>query len=113
LENLKMKVSYDPEADVLCLRLSTEPIDEGDELEPGVIVSYDSWGRVVSIEILHASTQTPDSRKIEFAVAPTERQSNLTAGTAPTERQSQQPASNVFEQPGCQSILRASGIDAP
>jgi uncharacterized protein YuzE len=51
-----MTVSYDPEADVLCFRLTNQPIDEGDELEPGVIVSYDQQGRVVSIEILHASS---------------------------------------------------------
>ena len=51
-----MKVSYDPEADVLCFRLSNEPIDEGDEVEPGVVVSYDEKGRIVSIEVLHAST---------------------------------------------------------
>jgi uncharacterized protein YuzE len=51
-----MTVSYDPESDVLCVRLTNNPIDEGDELEPGVIASYDRQGQVVAIEILHASS---------------------------------------------------------
>ena len=50
-----MNSSYDAEADVLCFRFSDAPIDEGDEPEPGVIVSFDASGNVVSVEILSAS----------------------------------------------------------
>jgi uncharacterized protein YuzE len=62
-----MKVYYDAEADVLSLRLSNARIDEGDELKPGLIISYDSWGNVVCIEILAASKHLPDLNTIEFA----------------------------------------------
>jgi uncharacterized protein YuzE len=63
-----MKIHYDPEADVLCLRLSDAPIDEGDEVKPGVIVSYDAGGNVVSVEILGASRHIPDLGTIQFTV---------------------------------------------
>ena len=64
---LFMTVTYDPDADVLCFWLSDQPIDEGDEIKPGVIVSYDAWGRVVSLEILAASRHVPDVHTIEFS----------------------------------------------
>ena len=35
-----MKINYDPELDVLCFRLS-DGVQERDEVEPGMIVSYD------------------------------------------------------------------------
>jgi uncharacterized protein YuzE len=52
---MKLQVSHDLEADVICFRLSDAPIEEGDEPEPGVIVSYDKDGNVVSIEVLQVS----------------------------------------------------------
>jgi uncharacterized protein YuzE len=51
-----MNHSYDSEVDVLCFQFSNEPIDESDEVEPGVIVDYDKNGNVVSIELLDSST---------------------------------------------------------
>ena len=74
-----MKVSYDPEADVVCFRLSTEPIDESDELRPGVIVSFDAGGNVVALEILRASIHIPDPRKIEFALLVPDRAKTVRA----------------------------------
>jgi hypothetical protein len=39
-----MKINYDPELDVLSFRLS-DGVQERDEVEPGMIVSYDPIGR--------------------------------------------------------------------
>lgn len=47
--------SYNPEDDILRLIWSDAPIDESDEVEPGVILDYDAEGNVVGIEVLNAS----------------------------------------------------------
>ncbi len=49
-----MKLSYDPEADSLWVRWNTEPIEESDEIEPGVVFDFNAHGNVVGIEILNA-----------------------------------------------------------
>ena len=65
-----MKVTYDPEVDVLTIVLSTAPVEESDEDKPGVVLDYDGDGNIVSIEILDASTRVQDPRKCEFSVLP-------------------------------------------
>ena len=50
-----MKVTYDADTDTLRILLSDAEIDESDEEKPGVILDYDSHGKVVGIEILDAS----------------------------------------------------------
>ena len=47
--------SYNPEDDILRVLWSDIPIKESDEVEPGVILDYDSDGNIVGIEILDAS----------------------------------------------------------
>jgi uncharacterized protein YuzE len=64
-----MKVTYDPEVDVLRILLSNAPIEESDEDKPGVILDYDVSGNVVGIEILDASKRMEDPRSMEYAVA--------------------------------------------
>ena len=39
-----MKVTYDPEVDLLRILFSREPIEESDEDKPGVILDYDKAG---------------------------------------------------------------------
>ena len=63
-----MKVTYDPEVDVLRIVLSRAPIDESDAERPGVILDYDRDGNVVGLEILDASTRMEDPRTLEYAV---------------------------------------------
>ncbi|PSO62422.1 MAG: hypothetical protein BRC38_16010, partial [Cyanobacteria bacterium QH_6_48_35] len=43
--------------DILRLLWSDNFIEESDEVEPGVILDYDSDGNVVGIEVLNASSQ--------------------------------------------------------
>ena len=63
-----MKVTYDPEVDVLRILLSNAPIEESDEDKPGVILDYDKDGNIVGLEILEASKRIANPRSVEYAV---------------------------------------------
>ena len=63
-----MKVTYDPEVDVLRILFRTAEIEESDEEKPGVILDYDKDGNVVGLEILNASTRIENPRSVEYAV---------------------------------------------
>ncbi len=63
-----MKVTYDPEVDVLRIVFRDVPVEESDEDKPGVILDYDAAGVVVGMEILNASTRTDNPRSVDFAV---------------------------------------------
>jgi uncharacterized protein YuzE len=63
-----MKVTYDPEVDVLRIVFRDAPVEESDEDKPGVILDYDAAGEVVGLEILDASTRTDNPRAVDFAV---------------------------------------------
>jgi uncharacterized protein YuzE len=62
-----MKVTYDPEVDVLRILFNESPIEESDEDKPGVILDYDKHGNVVGMEILDASKRVDDPRRVDFA----------------------------------------------
>jgi uncharacterized protein YuzE len=61
-----MKVTYDPEVDVLRIIFRNAPIAESDEDKPGVILDYDAEGNVVGLEVLNASRRVENPR--EYAV---------------------------------------------
>ena len=63
-----MKVTYDPEVDVLRILLSDSAIEESDEDKPGVILDYDKDGNVVGLEILEASKRMTNPRCVDYAV---------------------------------------------
>ncbi len=63
-----MKVTYDPEVDILRIILSNVPIEESDEDKPGVILDYDKDGNIVGLEILDASKRIENPRSVEYAV---------------------------------------------
>ena len=62
-----MRVTYDPDLDVLRLIFRDCPVAESDEDKPGVILDYDKDGNIVGLEILDASKRVEDPRTIEFA----------------------------------------------
>lgn len=64
-----MRVTYDPEMDVLRILLRSGPIEESDESKPGVILDYDKAGNVVGMEILDASRRTDSPQTMEYAIA--------------------------------------------
>jgi len=63
-----MKVTYDPEVDVLRILLSNAPVEESDEDKPGVILDYDKDGNIVGLEILDASKRMENPLSVEYAV---------------------------------------------
>ncbi|MBU1183362.1 MAG: DUF2283 domain-containing protein [Proteobacteria bacterium] len=64
-----MKITYDPEVDVLRIIFSNAPIEESDEEKPGIILDFDKVGNVVGMEILNASQRMENPRTVEYAVA--------------------------------------------
>lgn len=56
---MKPKLEYDPVADAAYLRLSTEKVVETEEVSAGIMLDYDSEGRIVGLEVLNARTQLP------------------------------------------------------
>jgi len=63
-----MKVTYDPDVDVLRILLSNAAIEESDEEKPGLILDFDKEGNVVGLEILDASKRMENPRSLEYAV---------------------------------------------
>lgn len=63
-----MKITYNPEVDVLRILFSNVPIEESDEDKPGVILDYDKDGNIVGLEILDASKRVENPRSIAYAV---------------------------------------------
>ena len=50
-----MKVVYDTETDTLDLIFRNEAVAESDDVREGIIIDYDRDGKLVSVEVLHAS----------------------------------------------------------
>ena len=63
-----MKVTYDPEGDVLRILFRDAPIDESDEDKPGIILDYDKDGNIVGLEVLNASKRVENPRGVEYAM---------------------------------------------
>ena len=63
-----MKVTYDPDVDVLRIRFSAVPIEESDEEKPGLILDYDKDGNIVGIEVLSASKRIENPKALEYSV---------------------------------------------
>ena len=63
-----MKVTYDPEVDVLRILFRDAPIDESDEDKPGIILDYDKEGNIVGLEVLNASKRVENPRSVEYAM---------------------------------------------
>ena len=63
-----MKLTADQEADVLHVRLVDIPVEESEEVAPGVIVDYDESSRVVGIEILGLSKRRLSGELVGFPI---------------------------------------------
>lgn len=50
-----MKTLYDKETDALYVRFADGAVTESEEVAPGVVLDFDSSGRILAFEILKAS----------------------------------------------------------
>ncbi len=63
-----MKVTYDPEVDVLRIVFRDVAVEESDEDKPGIILDYDKDGNIVGLEVLNASQRVENPRGVDYAV---------------------------------------------
>jgi uncharacterized protein YuzE len=56
-----MKVTIDPVADALYVRLSDTHIHDSEEVKPGIILDYDDQNNLIGIEILRISERVPSA----------------------------------------------------
>ncbi len=64
-----MKVTYDPQVDVLRILFRDVPVEESDQDKPGVILDYDKDGNLVGLEVLNASKRVENPKGVDYAVA--------------------------------------------
>jgi uncharacterized protein YuzE len=57
-----MRIKVDKESDALYLRLDESAIEESEEVQPGVILDFNSEGKMVGIKILELSTRVAPER---------------------------------------------------
>ena len=50
-----MKIEYDAETDSLYIRLRSGSYSESEEVKPGIVFDFDAAGKLVAIDIEHAS----------------------------------------------------------
>ena len=63
-----MKITVDEEADALHLHLVDVPVEESEEVVPGVIVDYDKSNQVVGIEVLYLSKRPQPVNPMDFQI---------------------------------------------
>jgi uncharacterized protein YuzE len=63
-----MKIDYDQASDILSMLFSSTPVEESNEVKPGVILDYDAAENVVGIEILDASRRMENPTAVELSV---------------------------------------------
>ena len=64
-----MKVHYYPETDSLYIDLLDTPGVEAQEVRPGIVLDFDAEGRLVGIDIDHAS-KNADLASLDFEALP-------------------------------------------
>ena len=61
-----MKLKLDEETDTLYLRLGESAIVESEEVQPGVVLDFNSENRVVGIEMLNISKRVEREKLLDF-----------------------------------------------
>ena len=66
-----MKLHYDEKSDALYLRLDDSEIVESQEVEPGVIIDFNSENQIVGFEILRVKKRVPNAnfKQMQFEIA--------------------------------------------
>jgi uncharacterized protein YuzE len=63
-----MKVTYDTSVDILRILFRDAPIEESDEVKPGIILDHDKDGNVAGLEVLNASQRVENPHGVDYAV---------------------------------------------
>jgi uncharacterized protein YuzE len=63
-----MRITYDPEADALSIRIREGEYREGNELTPSIIVHSDEEGNVLEFEILNARHVLATDKPLQIEV---------------------------------------------
>ncbi|MEB3827894.1 DUF2283 domain-containing protein [Phormidium sp. CCY1219] len=71
-----MKISYNPETDVLNIYFQDTPVEKRDREQPERILDYDKNGNLVRLEILNASQRIANSHMVEYSVILPKGESN-------------------------------------
>ena len=61
-----MKLKLDEETDTLYLRLDESATVESEEVQPGVVLDFNSENRVVGIEMLNISKRVEREKLLDF-----------------------------------------------
>ena len=61
-----MKLKLDEETDILYLRLDESAIVESEEVQPGVVLDFNSENRVVGVEMLNISKRVERKKLLDF-----------------------------------------------
>jgi uncharacterized protein YuzE len=56
---MKPKLEYDAATNAAYIRFSTEAVQETEEVSEGIMLDYDSDGRIVGLEVLNARANLP------------------------------------------------------
>ncbi|MBO0352328.1 DUF2283 domain-containing protein [Phormidium pseudopriestleyi FRX01] len=63
-----MKISYNPETDVLNIYFQESPVEKREREKPDRILDYDKNGNLVRLEILNASQGVTNPQRVEYSV---------------------------------------------
>ncbi|WP_368004586.1 DUF2283 domain-containing protein [Laspinema palackyanum] len=63
-----MKISYNPETDVLNIYFQESPVEKREREQPDRILDYDKNGNLVRLKILNASQRVSNPQRVEYSV---------------------------------------------
>jgi uncharacterized protein YuzE len=80
-----MKLTVDPEADALYLRLNDAEIVDSEQVASGVVLDYDANDNVVGVELLHLSKRggPVEVEKVVFEILRAREPQEMTLGETP------------------------------
>jgi uncharacterized protein YuzE len=64
---MTLKVEYDAAANAAYIRFSTEAVLESEEVAEGIVLDYDTDGRIVGMEVLDARQHLPPAVLVKAA----------------------------------------------
>jgi uncharacterized protein YuzE len=64
---MTLKVEYDAAANAAYIRFSTETVLESEEVAEGIVLDYDTDGRIVGMEVLDARQHLPPAVLVKAA----------------------------------------------